>query len=92
MSNQYAEVAYRTEPVIGDIHLALAETGINIDNLMTYAKRPNRMAITAPGQQIDMKQSSVLQVGDKQSHPSHIPDHLPSFPDTHTYWYVCCTK
>lgn len=27
----------------------------------------------------------TLQVGEKKSHPSHIPDHLPAFPDSHTY-------
>ena len=27
----------------------------------------------------------TLQAGDKMPHPSHIPDHMPAFPDPHTY-------
>lgn len=53
-----------------------------------FRVRPNRVVISAPSQQVDLKQHNVLQVGDKKAHPSHIPDHLPDFPDTHTYWYV----
>ena len=56
--------------------------------LQAYGKRQNRVSIATPSQQVDMKQHNVLQVGDKKPHPSHIPEHLPSFPDTHTYWLV----
>ena len=27
----------------------------------------------------------VLQAGQRKSHPSYIPEYLPSFPDPHTY-------
>ena len=33
-SVQYAEIAYRTLPVVGDIHLALADLGVNTNKLM----------------------------------------------------------
>lgn len=47
----------------------------------------------------------TLQAGEKMPHPSHIPDHMPAFPDPHTYirtlvsntctiqlYYYCFTK
>ncbi|KAG0700303.1 Transcription initiation factor TFIID subunit 8 [Chionoecetes opilio] len=83
----YAELAYRTEPVSGDVVMALVDMGISMDGLQAFRSRPNRVVITAPAQTVDMKQHNVLQVGDKKSHPAHIPEHLPSFPDTHTYCF-----
>ncbi|KAL7645250.1 UNVERIFIED_CONTAM: hypothetical protein RMT77_003636 [Armadillidium vulgare] len=86
-SRNFTEIAYRTEPVVADIQLAIAEMGINIDSIQSYAKRPTRIAISTPGQQMETKPNCILQVGDKKPHPSHIPDYLPPFPDTHTYCF-----
>ncbi len=33
----------------------------------------------------NVPQMKVLQVGEKKKHPGHVPDHLPAFPDPHTY-------
>nr|XP_053626216.1 transcription initiation factor TFIID subunit 8-like [Cherax quadricarinatus] len=52
-----------------------------------FRLRQNRVVIASPVQQVDLKQHNVLQVGDKKLHPQHIPDHLPPFPDTHTYCF-----
>nr|XP_027216056.1 transcription initiation factor TFIID subunit 8-like [Penaeus vannamei] len=86
-SKGYSELAYRTEPIIADIIMALVDLGITMEGLQAYKMRPNRVVITPPAHQVDLKQHNVLQVGDKKSHPSHIPDHLPPFPDTHTYCF-----
>lgn len=83
----FSELAYRTEPMVADIIMALTEMGISIDGLQAYKNRQNRVVISPPAQQVDLKQHNVLQVGDKKSHPQHIPDHFPSFPDTHTYCF-----
>ncbi|XP_063888355.1 transcription initiation factor TFIID subunit 8-like [Scylla paramamosain] len=83
----YSELAYRTEPVGADVVMALVDMGITLEGLQAFRSRPNRVVITAPSQQVDLKQHNVLQVGDKKSHPAHIPDHLPPFPDTHTYCF-----
>ncbi|XP_045626207.1 transcription initiation factor TFIID subunit 8 [Procambarus clarkii] len=86
-SKAYSEQAYRTEPVVADVVMALVDMGINLEGLQAFRLRPNRVVIAAPAQQVDLKQHNVLQVGDKKSHPQHIPDHLPPFPDTHTYCF-----
>ncbi|KAG7166279.1 transcription initiation factor TFIID subunit 8-like [Homarus americanus] len=86
-SKAFCEQAYRTEPVVGDVVMALIDMGISIEGLQAFRLRQNRVVIAAPAQQVDLKQHNVLQVGDKKSHPQHIPDHLPPFPDTHTYCF-----
>lgn len=86
-SRAYCEQAYRTEPVGADVVMSLVDMGISMEGLQAFRVRPNRVVITAPSQQVDLKQHNVLQVGDKKPHPYHIPDHLPDFPDTHTYCF-----
>ncbi|XP_055597405.1 transcription initiation factor TFIID subunit 8-like [Uranotaenia lowii] len=84
-SRNYCELAGRTEPVIGDIVISLINMGISIKGLDTYAKRENRQILPQPQQAQSQKQLGILQVGQKNSHPSHIPNYLPSFPDPHAY-------
>lgn len=48
---------------------------INLDFLFSFSASHN-----APQPNIKM-----LQTGDRREHPSHIPDHLPPYPDPHTY-------
>ncbi|XP_076060954.1 TBP-associated factor 8 [Oratosquilla oratoria] len=86
-SRSYCEIAYRSEPVVADVILALTDLGLPLIGLQTYSKRLSRVMITPPAPQVELKQHNVLQVGDKKSHPTHIPDHLPAFPDTHTYHF-----
>ncbi|KAL0120711.1 hypothetical protein PUN28_008406 [Cardiocondyla obscurior] len=81
----YCELSGRTEPLIADVILALINMGIKIDNIEAHAKRQNRSVLPALQQQTQSKQLNILQAGVKQSHPSHIPNYLPSFPDPHAY-------
>ena len=37
------------------------------------------------GQSLPQPVQRVLSAGEKKNHPTHIPDHLPQFPDPHTY-------
>ncbi|XP_011639539.2 transcription initiation factor TFIID subunit 8 [Pogonomyrmex barbatus] len=81
----YCELSGRTEPLIADVILALINMGIKLDNIETYAKRQNRTILPVLQQQTQAKQLNILQAGVKQSHPSHIPNYLPAFPDPHAY-------
>jgi len=92
LAKGYSEVAYRSEPLVADIVLALADMGINYDGLHSYSGRANRSIVPAPQTQVDVKQPTVLQVGDRKAHMSHIPENLPSFPDTHTYIFTPTVK
>ena len=78
-------MASRVEPVVGDIVMALVSMGINHSSIESYAKRARRMVLPTPTQGVASKQTGILQTGQKRSHPSHIGDHLPSFPDSHAY-------
>jgi len=84
-AKNYCELAGRTEPLIADVILALINMGIKIDNIETYAKRQNRTILPPLQQQTQSRQLNILQAGIKQGHPSHVPDHLPTFPDPHAY-------
>lgn len=84
-SRAYCEHAGRTEPVVGDVVIALVNLGLSTDGLEAHAKRPGRTVVSAPAQSSQPKQPSILQAGVKQSPPSHIPPHLPAFPDPHAY-------
>jgi len=81
----YCELAARVEPVVGDIVMALVSMGINHSSIESYAKRARRMVLPTPTQGVAPKQIGILQTGQKRNHPSHIPEHLPSFPDSHAY-------
>ena len=81
----YCELASRVEPVVGDIVMALVSMGINHSSIESYAKRARRMVLPTPTQGVAPKQIGILQTGQKRNHPPHIPEHLPSFPDSHAY-------
>ena len=84
-SRAFAELSGRTEPLVGDIVVALIEMGLNCDSIASYALRPNRVIIPSP--QVMAKQSTprILQAGDKKSLSTYIPDYLPPYPDPHSY-------
>lgn len=84
-AKNYCELSGRTEPLIADVILALIDMGIRLDNFETYAKRQSRTVLPVLQLQTQAKQLNILQAGVKQSHPSHIPDYLPIFPDPHAY-------
>lgn len=84
-SRNYCELSGRTQPVIGDVIVALVNAGISVQGLESFAKRENRSILQPPQQISSQKQLSLLQAGTKNSHPSHIPNHLPVLPDPHAY-------
>ena len=84
-SHQYCELALRVEPVVGDVLMALISMGINHGSLEAYAQRMRRIVLPSPTQATLTKPTGILQTGQKRQHPSHIPDYLPAFPDSHAY-------
>lgn len=81
----YSELAGRTEGIMTDVMMALIEMGQNIHTLPDHAKRPNKTVFIPPSHTTPQPNIKMLQTGDRREHPSYIPDHLPSFPDPHTY-------
>ncbi|KAB1261238.1 Transcription initiation factor TFIID subunit 8 [Camelus dromedarius] len=57
----------------------------NVDTLPAYAKRSQRMVITAPPVTNQPVTPKALTAGQNRPHPPHIPSHFPEFPDPHTY-------
>ncbi|EEB12647.1 transcription initiation factor TFIID subunit, putative [Pediculus humanus corporis] len=84
-SHCYCELSGRTEPVIGDVVIALVNMGISLEGIESHARRQNRTTVQAPTSATQPKQLSILQAGVKQTPPSHVPDYFPVFPDPHAY-------
>lgn len=84
-SRAFCELNGRTEPLVGDVVVALVEMGLSCESLSSYAMRPNRVIIPSP--QVMPKQSTprILQTGEKRQLSPYIPDYLPPFPDPHSY-------
>ncbi|NP_001279500.1 transcription initiation factor TFIID subunit 8 isoform X2 [Callorhinchus milii] len=81
----YCEHSARTQPTLSDVVVTLAEMGFNVDTVQAYAKRSQRMVITAPPVTNTPATPRALSTGQKRQHPSYIPSHFPEFPDPHTY-------
>uniref|UniRef100_A0A665TX92 Transcription initiation factor TFIID subunit 8 n=1 Tax=Echeneis naucrates TaxID=173247 RepID=A0A665TX92_ECHNA len=81
----YCEHTARSIPTLPDTVVALIEMGFNVDTLPVYAKRSQRMVITAPPVTNSPVTPKALSAGQKRTHPAHIPSHFPEFPDPHTY-------
>ncbi|XP_069693667.1 transcription initiation factor TFIID subunit 8-like [Periplaneta americana] len=84
-ARSYCELSGRTEPVIGDVIIALVNMGVSVEGIEAHARRPGRTTLPALVPSTQPKQLSILQAGVKQPHPPHIPTHLPPFPDPHAY-------
>ncbi|NP_001080509.1 transcription initiation factor TFIID subunit 8 [Xenopus laevis] len=84
-AKSYCEHTARTQPTLPDIVVTLIEMGFNVDSLPAYAKRSQRMVITAPPVTNNPVVPKALSAGDNKPHPAHIPSHFPEFPDPHTY-------
>ncbi|KAK0052270.1 transcription initiation factor TFIID subunit 8 [Biomphalaria pfeifferi] len=91
-ASSFAELAGRTHVMPSDVVLALVEMGLDFTAIPNYAKRENKTVFLPPAQTAITATSKILQVGEKKKHPTHIPDHLPSFPDPHTYIKTPCYK
>eukprot|EP00731_Ephydatia_muelleri_P019894 Em0012g719a len=85
MTRMYCELAQRNEPTLSDVQLALLEAGAEVKCLADYSKRPQRRNLPRQPRTFPQSQPKCLQVGGKVPHPPHIPNHLPQFPDPHTY-------
>ncbi|XP_076442446.1 transcription initiation factor TFIID subunit 8-like [Babylonia areolata] len=81
----YAELGGRTEPMVSDVVITLVDMGLDIRGIPTHAKRANKSVFIPPAVSSHNPTPKTLQVGERRPHPTHIPDHLPSFPDPHTY-------
>jgi len=81
----YCELACRVEPVVADLVLALIEMGLPIDGLRDYAARSSHLSLNPPVQAVAAKQTAILHTGNKRRQPTHIPDHMPEMPDSHSY-------
>ncbi|XP_030076725.1 transcription initiation factor TFIID subunit 8 [Microcaecilia unicolor] len=84
-SKSYCEHMARTQPTLSDIVVTLVEMGFNVETLPSYAKRSQRMVITAPPVTNQPMTPKALSAGQSKQHPPHIPSHFPEFPDPHTY-------
>lgn len=85
LSKQFCEHAGRTEPLPGDVIMALIEMGIDVKGLPNYAFRQNRVIVPPPSQQTRQVVPKILQTGKKRKLQSNIPDSFPPFPDSHSY-------
>ncbi|XP_006069251.3 transcription initiation factor TFIID subunit 8 isoform X5 [Bubalus bubalis] len=63
----------------------MLQSCFNVDTLPAYAKRSQRMVITAPPVTNQPVTPKALTAGQNRPHPPHIPSHFPEFPDPHTY-------
>ncbi|XP_059485031.1 transcription initiation factor TFIID subunit 8 [Neocloeon triangulifer] len=84
-SRNYCELAGRVQPVAGDLVMTFADLGIDLRGVEKYARRQQRLVLPALSNAAPPKPITILQAGTKLQHPSHIPDHLPAFPDPHAY-------
>ncbi|BFZ07579.1 hypothetical protein BsWGS_10618 [Bradybaena similaris] len=91
-SRAFAELAGRTHVMPSDVVMALIEMGLDFTAIPKHAKRENKTVFLPPVQTPPAAPSKILQVGEKRKHPSHIPDHLPPFPDPHTHIKTPCFK
>ncbi|RWS24509.1 transcription initiation factor TFIID subunit 8-like isoform X2 [Leptotrombidium deliense] len=81
----FCELSGRTQPLVGDVAIALIEMGIDVESISAYAKRVNRICIAKPSQAPKQVTPKILQAGDKKPFFSYIPDYFPPFPDSHSY-------
>ncbi|KAG8192751.1 hypothetical protein JTE90_009772 [Oedothorax gibbosus] len=84
-SRSFCELSGRSEAVVSDVIMALVEMGVNIESLIPYAKRLNRITLPTPSTMPRSTVSRILQAGEKKTLPTYIPEHYPPFPDPHTY-------
>ncbi|KAG8223069.1 hypothetical protein J437_LFUL002017 [Ladona fulva] len=91
-AQSYCELSGRTEVLIGDVVMSLADMGVpcwdsggGSETLQAYARRTARRVLPPLAMGVAPKQPTILQAGSKRPHPPHIPPHLPPFPDPHAY-------
>lgn len=85
LSHNYCELSGRVEPLIADVIMAFSEIGFDFSSLEHYSKSDKHILLPALQPQQAQKQLNMLSAGVKDPLPSHIPKHLPPFPDPHAY-------
>ena len=84
-AKQFCEHAGRTEPLPGDVIMALIEMGFDLKALPAYAFRSNRVIVPSPSQMPKQMMPKILQTGKSRPLHHYIPDCFPPFPDSHSY-------
>ncbi|XP_003739814.1 transcription initiation factor TFIID subunit 8-like [Galendromus occidentalis] len=81
----YAELGGRTEASGADVCLAIVDSGIRMEGLKEFIRRPRKVTLSAPMAQPRVSTPRTLQTGERKNLPNYIPDHFPPFPDSHAY-------
>lgn len=79
-AQSYSELCGRSNPLFVDVFIAMIEMGLRTQDLVSFGKRKTIHHIPTPQIQPQISTNKILQVGDKRSLFSYIPDHFPSFP------------
>lgn len=79
-AQSYSELCGRSNPLFVDVFIAMIEMGLRTYDLVSFGKRKTRYHIPTPQTQPKQPAPRILQVGDKRSLFSYIPDYFPSFP------------
>ena len=84
-AHKFCEQACRTQPVVGDVIVALVEMGVCLKDIEHFAKMNERTILSPLFKASHPKKVNNLCVGQRPLHPTHIPECLPEFPDPHTF-------
>lgn len=73
--------------MVTDISLALIDSGINLVSLKTFSEKRLRRSSTVlpPSKEAETKVLLPLSVNPSTVQPAYVHEHLPQFPDRHTY-------
>lgn len=82
-AQSYSELCGRSNPLFVDVFIAMIEMGLKTQELVNFGRRKTKYHIASPQIQPKQSVSKILQVGDKRSLFSYIPDYFPSFPGMH---------
>lgn len=84
-TKQNCEHSGRTSAIPSDAMLAMLDLGQDITKLPAFAFRASKTPIPPPMYQQKQNPPKILQTGSKKQLLPYIPDHFPSFPDSHSY-------
>lgn len=73
--------------MVSDVSLALVDSGVSLEGLKNFAGHQPKKSngIHAPAREIDPQKIGPLSVNSSTVQPPYVHEHLPSFPDKHTY-------
>lgn len=79
-AQSYSELCGRSSPLFVDVFIAMVEMGLNTQELVIAGRQKTKYHIPNPQIQAKPSVPKLLQIGDKKSSLSYIPDYFPSFP------------